>query len=93
MLRIEAIEIDDLILDKIQSKHGVEFEEAEQASLSAKRHVRKGGRGIYKIFSQTDEGRYLLVVLAHSYEAVWRLVTARNMTTRERQLYQRERGE
>jgi len=34
ILRIESLEIDDHILDKIESKHGVSFEEAEEACLS-----------------------------------------------------------
>ena len=31
MLRMESLEIDDHILDKIESKHGVSFEEVEVA--------------------------------------------------------------
>jgi hypothetical protein len=41
MLCIESLEIDDHILDKIESKHGVSLEEVEEACLSEKRHVRR----------------------------------------------------
>jgi hypothetical protein len=41
MLRIEALQIDDHILDKIGAKHGITFEEVEEACLSEKRHVRR----------------------------------------------------
>jgi len=34
MLRIESLEIDDHILDKIESKHSVSFQEVEEACLS-----------------------------------------------------------
>jgi len=40
VLRIESLEIDDHILDKIESKHGVTFEEIEQACQSEARHIR-----------------------------------------------------
>ena len=63
---IESLEIDDHILDKIESKHGVTFDEVEEACLSDDRHVRRSREDLYKVFSQTIAGRYLLVVLVHS---------------------------
>ena len=33
VLRIESLEIDDHILDKIESKHSVSFQEVEEACL------------------------------------------------------------
>lgn len=39
MLRIEALEIADDILDKIESRHGVPFHEVEDACYSHHRHV------------------------------------------------------
>ena len=89
MLRSDAIEIDDHILDKIEQKHHVMFSEVEEACFSAQRHVRRGREGLYKVFSQTDDGRYLLVVLARRGEGVWKVVTAREMTDAEERLYQR----
>ncbi len=64
MFRIEALEIDDHILDKIQSRHGVAFEELGEACHSEHRQVRRGREGLYKVFGQTEAGRHLLVVLA-----------------------------
>ena len=92
MLRIEALEVDDYILDKIESRHGVPFHEVEQACYSLHRHVRRGRTGLYKVFSQTEAGRHLLVVLAERGGGVWRVVTAREMTDQERRLYRRVRG-
>lgn len=93
MPRIEAIEVDDHILDKIESRHGVLFHEVEEACYSDRRHVRRGREGLYKVFSQARAGRYVLVVLAELGGGVWRVVTAREMTDRERRLYRRQRGE
>ena len=92
MLYIESLEIDDHILDKIESKHNIIFSEVEEACLSDKRHVRKGKEGLYKLFSQTDAGRYILVVLIKLGNGSWKVVTAREMTDSERQLYKKTTG-
>jgi hypothetical protein len=44
------------------------------------------------VFSRTEAGRYLLVVLAGAGRGEWRLVTAREMTSMERTLYERQGG-
>lgn len=92
MLRIECLEIDDHILDKIESKHGISFTEVEEACLSDRRHIRKDREGLYKVFSQTAGGRYVLVVLVNLGGGIWKIVTAREMTHDERRLYIRARG-
>ena len=92
MLRIEALEIDDHVLEKIESKHGISFTEVEEACLSEERHVRRGRDGLYKVFSRTDGWRYVLVVLADQGGGVWKIVTAREMMDAERRLYVRETG-
>ena len=46
MLYIESLEIDDHILDKIETKHGVTFGEVEEACLSDKRHIRRSREGL-----------------------------------------------
>ena len=93
MHRIEALEVDDRILDKIESRHGVPFYEVEEACYSDRRHVRRGREGLYKLFSQMEAGRYLLVVLAEQGGGAWKVVTAREMTEQERRLYRRQTGE
>jgi hypothetical protein len=47
VLYIDSIVIDDHILDKIEGKHGVTFDEVEEACLSDKRHIKKGKEGLY----------------------------------------------
>jgi hypothetical protein len=92
VLRIESLEIDDHILDKIESRHSVSLEEVEQACLSEKRHVRRSREGLYKLFSQTSAGRYVLVVLVHLGKGTWKIVTARQMTDNERRLFNKVIG-
>ena len=92
MLQIESLEIDDHILEKIESKHHVSFTEVEEACLSDQRHIRRGKEGFYKVFSQTGAGRYILVVLVNLGKGNWRIVTAREMTNSERRLYIKESG-
>ena len=92
MVYVESLEIDDHILDKIESKHGITFNEVEEACLSDKRHIRKGKEGLYKLFSQTDAGRYILVVLLNLGDSNWKVVTARAMTDSERRLYEKSIG-
>jgi hypothetical protein len=90
LLHIGSLEIDDHILDKIESRHGIRFEEVEKACQSETRHIRRGREGLYKLFSQTQGGRYLLVVLVHVGGSCWKVVTAREMTDSERRLYTKE---
>jgi hypothetical protein len=57
-LDFEALEVDDHILDKIESRHGVRLAEAEEACYLQGAHVRRTRSGLYKVFSQSDAGRY-----------------------------------
>ena len=93
MLHILTLEIDDHILDKIESKHGIRFEEAEEICASGDHHVRRGKEGLYKIFGRTRHGRYILVVLVNKTRGNWRIVTSREMTDTERKLYKHTLGE
>ena len=92
MLYIDSLEIDDHILDKIESRHGVTINEVEEACLSDKRHVRKGREGLYKVFTQTAAGRFILVVLVNMGGGNCKVATAREMTDSEKQLYKKLTG-
>jgi uncharacterized DUF497 family protein len=84
---IDSLEIDAHILEKIESKHGINFNEIEEACFSDYGHVRRGREGLYKIFNKLESGRYILVVLADHGEGLWKVVTAREMTGDEKRLY------
>ncbi len=85
-MEVAAIEIDDHVLEKIQVRHGVTLEEAEQVVYGPCR-VLRGREGLYKAFGQSSAGRYLLVVLANKGHGVWKIVTARDMTFSEKRSY------
>ena len=92
MLHIESLEIDDHILDKIESKHRITFEEVEQACQADTWHIRRSKEGLYKLFSQTEGGRYILVALVNLGKGNWKVATAREMTDSERRLYSKTMG-
>jgi uncharacterized DUF497 family protein len=91
-VRFDDIEIDDHIVDKIESKHGVKLYEVEEVCYSPGARLRRGRAGLYRLFGPTDGGRLLVVVLAEKGPNVWRVVTARRMTDAERRLYGRKTG-
>ena len=82
--------------EKIIVKHSVWPEEAEEV-LENRPHVRfmqrgqRAGEDLYAAFGQTEGGRYLAVyfILKQSREAL--IVTARNMTDKERRSYGKRR--
>ncbi|HVC33783.1 MAG TPA: hypothetical protein VNL16_09765 [Chloroflexota bacterium] len=92
-LHFDTLEIDDHVLDKIEVRHGVAFAEVLEACSAEERHVRRSREGLYKVFSQSAAGCYLLVVLANHEGGIWKVATAREMTREECRLYQRSRGE
>jgi uncharacterized DUF497 family protein len=92
MVRIESLEIDDHILEKLKAKHDITLKEVEEACLSEKRQVRRDREGLYKVFSQTTAGRYVLVVLINLGGGNWKIVTARETIDSERRLYIRAGG-
>jgi uncharacterized DUF497 family protein len=87
VLHIEVLEIDDHILEKIEVKHGISYQEVEEACYADTLHLRRSREGLYKLFSRTLAGRYILVVLIHIETVTWKIVTAREMTVNERRLY------
>lgn len=72
------------------ARHGVSPEEVEEACHN-RPYVLKGREGAYLIYSQTDDGRYLLVVGRYKGSGVIRVITARDMTNAERRLCRERR--
>jgi len=81
--------------DKIIRKHQVWPEEAEQALMNHP-HVRfmerghRPGEDLYAAFGQTDVGRYLAVYFIKPHNAAL-VVTARDMTEKEKRSYGKRR--
>lgn len=72
------------------ANHGIEPLEAEEILLESKWIIR-AGQGKYIAYGQTSEGRYLLVVFAKKANHYLRIITARDMTTKEKQMYKRRK--
>jgi len=70
--------------------HNVTPDEVEQVLYARPRLVLKGAEGTEYAFGTTDEGRYLLIVLAESIDGRAYVVTARDMTNAERQVFRRK---
>lgn len=88
-LRIEVLEIDPHIEDKLASKHGVTVEEVEEVCESRFRPLRLRA-GLYALLGTTDAGRYLVVILAPKGGGAWKVVTARDMQPDERRRFRRK---
>lgn len=72
------------------ARHGVTPDEAEQVVFSLKSKIRKGrGQDIYISLGQTDSSRYLFIVLVDMGDRVAKVVTARDMTHKEKKWYRR----
>jgi len=85
-MRFQAFDWDTRNVDHI-ARHGVEPYEAEDACRGGAVVVR-GREGRYLVYGRTGAGRYLFAVI-HSYgHGVARIITAREMTSRERRFYQ-----
>ena len=94
--KITRLVWDREILEKVKRKHGLTPREVEEACFNPKRYVLKGPkrrrRKRYLVYSQTDAGRYILTVLEPLGKGQARVVTARDLSGRERKFYRGRRG-
>ena len=80
------------IADKLEFKHNVAMEEAEE-TLNNKpkfRFVEKGkrkGENIYMALGQTDSGRHLSILFIYKSTKEALILSARDMADKERKLY------
>ena len=81
-MRINNLEWDEENIEHI-ARHGVNPEEVEEACYNGP-YILKGRQGSYLVYSQTGDGRYLLVVARYRGEGVIRVITARDMTDAEK---------
>ncbi len=82
------------VVDKLSWKHQIVIEEVIETFNSNPRieRVAKGhrpGENLYIALGQTDEGRYLIVFFIYKKTKEALIVTARNMTKKERKHYGR----
>jgi uncharacterized DUF497 family protein len=83
------------VIEKIEVKHGVNVEEVEEIFKLGPIY-RRGPRGkrrsqnLYKAYGQTGAGRYLFVVFIYKPNRRALILSARDMTNRERRLYRKD---
>ena len=87
-MKIDSLNWDDENIEHIISKHDVTPAEVEDVCFG--RHVAYSGENDrYIIYGQTDNGRYLKVVLEHLYGTRFRPITAFDMSKSEKQNYRK----
>ena len=94
-MRLREVIWKDRVVDKLEFKHGVLVEEAEEVLFSKPhvRRLRKGhvrGEDLYAAYGRTAEGRYLVVFFIHKRPAAAMPASARDMTASERRYYERQ---
>ena len=87
---IDRLDWDDYRVEHI-SRHNVEPYEVWEVCNDTSHLARRQGRNRYLIYGQTLDGRYLFVVLERIQESVYKPITARNMTEREKRNFRRLR--
>lgn len=83
------------ITEKLQEKHGVEQNEVEQVFAGKPRYFRgpkskRRGENIYYAFGQTTGERYLVVTYIKKKDGRALILSAREMTDKERRRYKRK---
>jgi uncharacterized DUF497 family protein len=87
----------DKFISKIQKKHNVIVEEVEEALLSGALfyHARRGrikGENVYVAYGKTQAGRYLFIVLIYKPPMRGLIISARDMTIKEKRFYNAKKG-
>lgn len=89
-MRIDRLLWDDYRVEHI-ARHGVDPEEVWEACEDPFHLAQREGNQRYRLYGQTADGRYLFVVLESVTDTLYRPITARDMTTREKQLLRKAR--
>jgi uncharacterized DUF497 family protein len=92
----DVIWMDDIV-EKIETRHGVETWEVEEVLLSDP-EFRRGPKGrrrgedLYYALGRTDAGRYLFIVFIRKRGNKALVLTAREMSEREKRGHRRRKG-
>lgn len=78
-MRISRLEWDDYRIEHI-AQHDVEPDEVWEVCEDPLQLARREGKNRFRLYGQTAGGRYLFVVLEQVARAVFKPITARDMT-------------
>ena len=87
---ISRLNWDDYRIEHI-AKHNVEPDEVWEVWEDPVHLARRQGRNRYLVYGQAANDRYLFVVLEHIEGTVYKPITARDMTDREKKSFRRLR--
>ena len=87
ILLFDIFEWDEQNIEHIL-RHNVVPDEVEEACVN-KPYVRKSADKRYLVYGVTDSGRYIFIVGINKGKGIFRTITARDMTEREKSLYKR----
>jgi len=90
-VKIERISWDQETVDHIFN-HSVSPEEVEEVLFNDLNSplIMRGKEGKYLVYGKTNDGRFLLVVWASKYRKT-KIITARDMSKKEKQFYKRRK--
>jgi len=79
-------------VDKLLWKHKITTDEVEEVFVNSPRYrfIERGdvdGENLYSAMGQTDAGRYLNIYFIHKLTGEALIISARNMTKKEKRLY------
>jgi len=85
----------DVFVDKIWTKHHVSTEEVEEVLQSSPkvRFIEEGdvnGEDMYAAMGRTENGRYLIIFFISKKKGNALVVSAREMTKKERKVYEKK---
>jgi len=89
-MRIESLEWDDYRVEHI-ARHNVDTDEVWEVCRDPLHLAHREGADRYRVYGQTETGRYLFVVLERVSGATYKPITARDMTEGEKSGYRRLR--
>ena len=74
------------------AEHGVAIFEVEEAILFSRTFYERSREGRYVAYSVTEEGRYLFIVFVIKGSGRIRIISARDMTEKEKHYYKKRKG-
>ena len=87
-MKVQYFDWDEVNEDHI-ARHGVDTDEVEEVFIRRHRLYRSR-EGRYVVLGQSMGGRYLMIVLEQKEHGEIRVVTARDMSEKERRRFKRE---
>jgi uncharacterized DUF497 family protein len=83
------------VVDKLAVKHGLLSDEVEEVFLNKPRfnraeHGQQTGEDLYVAYGQTNVGRYVVIFFILKVDGSALIISARDMTIRERRRYARK---